>query len=142
MGLLANAIIESKTIETEFPGYDGLILSLAHLTRDELKAIRKRATTSKFSKKTKQPEEEVDSDLFQNLWVAAVLVGWKGFKYKYLEDMVPVDLSEVPADVYKNGEGFFPYDKEDAAMLMVNAPAFESWIGGEIEDIGNFTKAK
>jgi len=32
---LANIIIESKTIENEYPGYDGLMLKLAHLTRDE-----------------------------------------------------------------------------------------------------------
>ena len=140
MGLLKTAIIESKTIETEFPGFDGLTLSLAHLTRDELKSIRKKATTTKFSKKTRQQEEETDNDLFQELWVKAVIVGWAGFKYSYLEEMLPIDLSSLTDEQYKKGEGFFPYNKDDAVELMLNATAFESWISTEIEDIGNFTK--
>ena len=106
---LANLIIESKTIESEYPGKDGMVIKLAHLTREELKRIRKKATTQKFSRVTKQPEEEVDNDLFQDLWVKSVLLGWSGFKYKYLESMIPIDTSAVSAEVYKEGEGLLPY---------------------------------
>jgi len=107
MGLLATAIIDSKTIETEYSAYDGLTISLAHLSRDELKAIRKKATTVKYSKKTRQQEEETDSDLFQELWVKAIIVGWKGFKFKYLEDMLPITLANLTDEQYDDGEGMY-----------------------------------
>jgi hypothetical protein len=137
---LANIIIESKTIETEYPGYDGLKLQLAHLTRDELMELRKKATTTKFNKKTRQPEEEVNSELFQDIYIKAVIVGWSGFKYKYLEKMLPVDTSKVPEDEYLEGEGFFEYTGDNATALMKNSNDFDNWISGELEDIENFTK--
>ena len=137
---LANIIIESKTIETEHPGYDGLVIKLAHLTRDELKNIRKKATTTKFSKKTRQQEEDVDTELFQDLYIKSVIVGWSGFKYKYLTAMIPVDTSGIPEDEYLDGEGNFEYDKENAATLMKNCNDFDNWISAELEDIENFTK--
>jgi len=137
---LANMIIESKTIETEHPGFDGLVLKLAHLTRDELMNIRKKATSTKFNKKTRQQEEEVDSELFQDLYIKSVVVGWEGFKYKYLQKMMPIDLSGLSEEEYLEGEGLFPYSKDDAATLMKNANDFDSWVSAELEDIGNFTK--
>lgn len=138
---LANLIIESKTIETEYVGYEGLLLKLAHLTRDELMNLRKKATTSKFSKKTRKPEEEVDSELFQDLYIKAVIVGWSGFKLKYLQKMMPIDVSKIPDEEYKNGEGLFAYTKDNAAVLMKNCNDFDNWVSAELEDIENFTKA-
>ena len=137
---LANIIIESKTIETEYPAYDGLKLQLAHLTRDELLGLRKKATTTKYNKKTRQPEEELDAELFQDLYIKAVIVGWSGFKYKYLTKMLPVDVSKVPEDEYLDGEGMFEYTGDNAVALMKNSGDFDNWISGELEDIENFTK--
>ena len=137
---LSAIVIESKTIETDYPGFEGLTLKLAHLTRDELISIRKKATTTKYSKKTKQQEENVDSELFQDLYIKAVVVGWSGFKYKYLKRMIPIDVSQVPATEYLEGEGLFEYDKDNAAFLMKNCGDFDNWITSELEDIENFTK--
>lgn len=137
---LANIIIESKTIETEYPGYDGLMLKLAHLTRDELMELRKKATTTKYNKKTRQPEEDINSELFQDLYIKAVVVGWSGFKYKYLTKMLPIKISDIPTEEYKDGEGIFAYTKENAAVLMKNCNDFDNWVSAELEDIENFTK--
>ena len=137
---LSAIVIESKTIETEYPGFDGLNLKLAHLTRDELVNIRKKATTTKYNKKTRQQEEDIDSELFQDLYIKAVVVGWSGFKYKYLKRMIPIDVSQVPSEEYLEGEGLFEYDKSNAAFLMKNCGDFDNWITSELEDIENFTK--
>jgi len=137
---LANIIIESKTIETEYPGYDGLTLKLAHLTRDELMELRKKATTTKYNKKTRQPEEDVNSELFQDLYIKAVIVGWSGFKYKYLTKMLPVNTAKIPVEDFKEGEGEFEYSADNASVLMKNCGDFDNWISAELEDIENFTK--
>lgn len=137
---LANIIIESKTIETEYPGYDGFKLQLAHLTRDELMDLRKKATTTKYNKKTRQPEDDTDAELFQDLYIKAVIVGWSGFKYKYLTKMLPVDISKIPTEDFLEGEGMFEYSADNASVLMKNCNDFDNWISGELEDIENFTK--
>lgn len=137
---LSNYIVESKTIKTEYPAYDDLVVSLAHLTRDELMDIRKKATSNKLNKKSKVYEEVTDSELFQDLYIKAVVVGWSGFKFKYLEDMVPMDTSKMPAEEYKEGEGLIAYSKENATFIMKNCSDFDNWVTSELDDIENFTK--
>lgn len=131
---LANLIVPSKTVSIEYPGFPGFEVTLAYLTRDELMKLRSRAVNTKFNKRTRQPEEELDTDLFQELYIEAVIKGWKGLKFKYLKKLVPVDLSEVD-----DLEGELDFSKENADVLMKNASGFDSWISDVLEDVSNFT---
>lgn len=128
---LKNMILPSKTAWFEYPGMSGFEVQLAHLTRDELMKLRKKATVLKPNRQ-RSMEEEVDSDLFQSLYIKGIIKGWKGLKYKYLPKFVPTDISEVdPEDV-------LPYTEEDAEILMKNSSNFDTWVGSMIEDIENF----
>lgn len=138
---LAKLIVKSKTVEIEYPGSPDLKVSVAYLTREELKGLRDKCVTQKFNKKTRQPEEDVDTDLFQDLYVDAIIKGWAGFKYKYLEKMLPLDTSSIPEVEYKEGEGFFAYTPEAAKVLMKNAVDFDAWVTDLLDDVGNFTTA-
>ena len=53
---LATLMTPSKTVSIDFPGYDGMKVSLCYLAREELLKLRKKCVTTKFSKKTRQPE--------------------------------------------------------------------------------------
>lgn len=137
---LAKMIVKSKTVAMEYPGFPGLFVNVAYLTRDELKALREKCTTQKFNKKTHQPEEDVDVELFQDIYIDSVIKGWSGFKYKDLTKMIPVDLSSVPADEFLEGEGDFEYSSGNARVLMKNCGDFDSWITSQLDDVENFTK--
>lgn len=130
---LANLIIPSKTAWMPYPGLTGFEVQLAHLTRDELMKIRKKAVTMKPNRRTRGMEEEVDSDLFQSLYIAAVIKDWKGLKYKYLPKLVPTDISKF------DPEDELPYTEEDAEVLMKNASDFDNWVSTQLEEIENFT---
>lgn len=132
---LAKMIIPSKTAWVEYPGMPGFEVQLAHLTRDELMKIRSKSVNMKVNRRSKAMEEEVDSDLFQSLYIAAVIKDWRGLKYKYLPKFVPTDISGVdPEDV-------LPYTQEDAEVLMKNASDFDSWVSSILEDVENFTQS-
>lgn len=133
---LAKLIVPSKTVWSEFPGCPGFEVQVAYLTKDELLKIRSRAITNKVNRKTRAVEEEVDSDLFQSLYIKAVIKGWKGLQYKYLRKLVPVDLSDVEDETLE-----LEYNQEDAEVLMKNAPSFDNWISGVIDDVENFTQS-
>ena len=149
---LAKLIVPSKTIWDEFPGCPGFEVQLSYLTRDELMKIRSKAVTNKVNRKSRAVEEELDSDLFQQLYIQAVIKGWKGLKLKYLSKMVPVDLSSMT----KNEEGEYIEDVKDetgndiiaeldfthknAELLMKNATGFDTWITDVLDDVENFTK--
>ena len=61
---LASLMTPSKTVTIDFPGYAGMSVDLCYLAREELIKLRKKCVTTKFNKKTRQPEEELDDDKF------------------------------------------------------------------------------
>jgi len=134
---LASMMVKSKTVEMEYPGYTDFNISVAYLTRDELMNLRKKATTQKFNRKSRQPEDEVDSELFQDLYIKAVIKGWTGFKYKYVLKMLPVDPNTI-----ENPEDELEYSVDNAVLLMKNCTDFDSWITIQLEDVANFTLVK
>lgn len=132
---LSNLIIPSKTTWSEYPGLSGFEVQLAYLTRDELMKIKNKATNTKLSKKTRQMEEDVDSELFQKLYIEAVIKDWKGLKYKYLNKLVPCDISSV------DPEDEEPFSHENAEVLMKNSTDFDAFVSNVIEEVENFTES-
>jgi len=133
---LASLMTPSKTVTIDFPGYNGLTVDLCYLGRDELVKLRKKCVTTKFNKKTRQPEEELDEDRFLTEYVKAVIKAWSGLKYSYLEEFLLVDVSsQDPNDQ-------LPFTQENAELLMRNSNTFDTWVTETVGDLENFTGSK
>ena len=129
---LKTLLVPSKAVEVEFPGMPGFLVNIAFLSRETLINIRKRATKTTF--KNRQPHEELDDELFLQLYVEQAVKGWQGLKFRYLEQLAPVDISSLnPADEL----GYIP---ENALYLMKNSTNFDSFISEQVNDLGNFSK--
>ena len=133
---LASLMTPSKTVTIDFPGYKGMTVDLCYLAREELLKLRKRCVTTKFSKKTRQPEEELDEEKFLTEYCKAVIKGWKGLKFRYLEELLLVDISEL------DSEDSLPFTQENAELLMKNANDFDTWVTETVGDLENFTSNK
>ena len=133
---LASLMTDSKTVTIDFGGYKGFSVDLCYLARAELVKLRKKCITTKFNKKTHQPEEELDEDKFLVEYCRAVIKGWKGLKYEYLEELLLVDTSDLdPQDC-------LPYTEDNAELLMKNATSFDTWVTETVGDLENFTSNK
>ena len=88
----------SKTVSIEFPGMEGFEVDLCYLAREELIKLRKRTITTKFNRRTHQPEEVLDEDKFLTEYTAAVIKGWKGLKISYLEELLLVDTEGLDSN--------------------------------------------
>ena len=132
---LSSLLTPSKTVDFEYPGYEGFSVNLAFLSREELLKIRNKATTTKFDRKTRQPKEEMDEEIFLKSYVQGVVKGWKGLKYKYLTDFILVDLEGVE-DLGAELE----FSAENALVMMKNSNEFDTWVSEMIGDLSNFTK--
>jgi len=133
---LASLMTPSKTVTLDFPGYAGMSVDLCYLAREELVKLRKKCVTTKFSKKTRQPEEELDEDRFLLEYCKAVIKSWKGLKYRYLEELLLVDITELDP----NDELCFT--QENAELLMRNSGDFDTWVTETVSDLENFTSSK
>lgn len=130
-------IATNKVIEVEHPELDGFVVNVAYISRDLTKKLLERATTVKYSKTAKGPEETVDNDLFLKLYTAEMIKGWSGLKLSYLPDLLPVDLS----DFENVGDEELEYSEENALDLMKNATDFDNWLTSVIKDVKNFNKS-
>lgn len=90
----------------------------------------------KTSFKNRQPVEELNDELFLELYVKNAIKGWSGLKLKYLEQLAPVDLSNQDA------EAELEYSEENALYLMKNSTNFDSFISEQVTDLGNFSANK
>ena len=126
----------SNTVSIDFPGFDGLSVDLTYLAREELLKLRSRCLKQKFNKKTRAFEEQLDEDIFLTEYVKSVIKGWKGLKYKYLKELVLVDVDGQDQDTE------LPFSTENAELLMRNSADFDQWVTETVGDLENFTKNK
>ena len=133
---LSSLMTPSKTVTIDFPGYSGMSIDLCYLAREELLKLRKKCVTTKFDKKTRQPEEVLDEERFLVEYCKAVIKGWSGLKYRYLEELLLVDVSEL------DPEDELVYTAENAETLMRNSSVVDSWVTETVGELENFTGSK
>ena len=132
---LQSLLTPEKVVEVGYPGFEGFKLKVAFLSREEIIKIRKKCTVTKFDKRTRQPVDELDEELFLKTYVSAIIKGWSGLKFKYLQDLMLVDLSTVE-DVEKELE----YNQDNALVLMKNSQELDGFVTDITSNLANFTK--
>lgn len=129
---LKTLLVPSKSVEVDFPGFDGFKLNLSFMSRQTLISIRKKATKTSF--KGRQYTEDLDDKLFLKLYTAEAIRGWSGFKYEYLNQLAPSDINEA------DYEKLVPYTPENAVALMEASAGFDSFVSETVSDLSAFTK--
>jgi hypothetical protein len=136
MSKIANLIAKETVIDVEFPDIEGFVVKLVYLGRDELVRIRNSSLAYKFNKRTRQREEEVDSDKFIEEYTRRAIKGWNGLKVGHLPKLLPVDISALdpnePVD----------YSEEDALDLIKNSTVFDQFVTDAMNDYEKFSIGK
>jgi len=126
-------LVPSKTIDVDYPGLPGFTVNVSFLSRETLINVRKKSTKTSF--KNRQPVEELNDEIFLQLYVKEAVRGWKGLKLSYLEQLAPVDLTGQDADAE------LEFNEENALFLMKNSANFDAFISETVTDLGNFQKS-
>jgi hypothetical protein len=133
---LKSLLTPSKTVSIEMPGFEGFECRLTYLAREELLKLRNRSVKQVLNKKTRAYEEQLDNDKFLVEYCKAIIKGWTGLKYKYLEELLLVDTSKL------NLDDNLEYTEENAELLMKNSGDFDNWVSETVGELENFTKSK
>ena len=133
---LASLLTPSKTVTVDYPTLKGFSVDLCYLAREELIKLRSKCVSQKLNRKTRAFEETLDEDKFLTEYCKAVIKGWKGLKYKYLEELLLVDISGLKP------EDELDFSVENAETLMKNGADFDTWVTEITGDLENFTKTK
>ena len=129
---LSKLMVDFKTAWIDFPGCEGLSFELANLSRTELQALRKKCVETKFDRKTRQPYEDLNEEKFIKEFSKATIRNWKGFKLKYLEGLMVVDISA------QDPETELDFSASNAELLISNSTEFDTWVNEVIFDLSNF----
>ena len=116
------------------PEFEGFTVDLAFLSAGEITKINNKCTTTKFNRKTRQPEDIFDNELFYKLLSKRAVKGWSGFKWKYAEVLLPLDLGDF------DPEDEVPFNEDNVVALMTNSKEFSDFVTENLVELRNFTK--
>mgnify|MGYP003318719436 CR=1 FL=1 len=131
---LKKLMVDSKSAWIDFPGLEGFEVEVVNLSRKELTGIRKRCTTNKFDRKTRQLTESLDEEKFVEEFADKSIKNWRGLKLEFLETLLLVDTGDE--DLSKELE----YSKDNAETLVTNSNEFDTWLNEVVFDLDNFRR--
>ena len=135
MSKLSSMLTNKLEAWIEMEGFDGFEVKISYLSRDELSKIRNTVTRVSWSPKTRQKEENIDTELFVSEFVKAAVLEWKGFTVKHALRLLPI---EIPEGVSENDE--IEFSQEEAIALATNSVIFDSWLNEVVFDLANFQR--
>ena len=132
---LKKLMVDTKSVWMDFAGLTGFSVEVANLSRKELTALRKRCTSQKFDRKSRQLIEDIDEDKFVKEFTKASVKNWKGLTLEHLTTLMLVDTSD------EDPEKEVPYSEENAEVLVANSAEFDTWLNEVVFDLENFRQS-
>ena len=129
---LKNLIIDSKSAWVDFPGLSGFSVQVVNLSRKELQGLRKRCTTQKLDRKTRQMEEVLDEEKFVSEFSKLTILNWKGLTLEHLETLILIDTTNKILSTE------LPWSEENAEILVSQSQEFDTWLNEVVFDLDNF----
>ena len=129
---LKKLMVDTKAVWVDFPGLPGFSVEVANLSRKELNGLRKRCTTQKFDRKTRQVNETLDEDKFVIEFSLSTVKNWKGLTLDHLSSLLLIDTDGQ--DLTKELE----YSIENAETLVSSSTEFDTWLNEVVFDLDNF----
>ena len=129
---LKKLMVDTKAVWVDFPGLPGFEVEVANLSRKELNGIRKKCTTTKFDRKTRQAVESLDEEKFVIEFTHGVVKNWKGLTLEHLETLLLVDIDG------KDPKQELEYSSENAETLVSSSTEFDTWLNEVVFDLDNF----
>ena len=134
---IAALILDSKTVEFDYPGHEGFKVELTHMSTGKLAEIRKDCVKTIYNTQMGVPVQELDQEKWLTAFTKAVIVGWKGFTYAMLAEMLLIDESAI-----EDLDATVEYSVDNAVTLISKCSQFDGWVNNCLNDINNFRNSK
>ena len=129
---LKKLMVDTKSAWIDYPGLDGFSVEVVNLSRKELTALRKRCTTTKFDRKTRMLQEDLNEERFVTEFSKGTIKNWKGLTLDHLETLILIEKGD------KDPSEEIPYSEENAEVLVSNSTEFDTWLNEVVFDLDNF----
>jgi len=130
---LKDIILETKTVKIPFEGLEGFELEVAAVSRELSRKIRSDSEVTKIDPKLRMPTLELDQDLFVQKFAEAAIKGWTGLKYKYLNELLLVDMGKI-----EDPEAEVEFNMENVVELIKHSQIFDQWVNEQVFSLHRF----
>jgi len=130
---LKNLSVVTKTAHIEFPGLPGFVVEVAAISREVSRKLKDQSEVTKIDPKHRIPVKELDEEVFITKFTEAAVKSWKGLKFKYLPQLMLVDLGGV-----EDLEAEVDFSLEDAVWLVKSSQVFDSWLNEQVFSLEAF----
>jgi len=130
---LKDIIVNTKTVEIDYPGLPGFKVKVAAVSREVSRKLKEDSEVTKIDHKLKMPVTDIDEDTFVEKFAAAAIKGWSGLKYKYLQELVLVNESEI-----EDSEAEVEFSQDNVVAILKHSQIFDTWINEQVFNIERF----
>lgn len=127
---------ESMTAVVEYR--DGIKFKLRFISRSTLSRIGQLCVVWKYNDKTRQRQQHLDNDKYAAEFCRQAVIGWEGVTLRKLANLMPLDLSQVPAE---DQDKDLPFDVDNLLVLVKNAYELDNFLQDTAVDIKMFRPA-
>ena len=132
-------LINTDSVWVAYPAVEdeSFEFELKFATKDKIQKMQKAATTMKWRKN--QQVEEYSDDKFMEAFIKACVVNWRGLTVEKLQDMIPVDLSDISEEELSESVEFSVEQLLD--LIDNDTTNLAEWLVTQSRNIENFTKS-
>lgn len=130
---LKDIVLETKQIETTYPGMDHFKIKLNYIprakTREMMDASMKTEWVNGMAIQVK------DEDKLLQVFVETAIAGWQGLTLADVEKLLLIEADADPSTPVD-------FSVDNAMMLVRNSASFDTWVNSMVYNLDTFRTAK
>lgn len=134
MKSITSVVLNSKSMEFEFPGYESFKVTIRYNTAEKLTALRNECVKNTIDTSTGYPVEKLDREKWDTLFTENTIEGWEGLTWGIVADLMLIKEEAVDKDEEVE------FSIENAKALLQQSKTFDIWLNACLKDINNFRK--
>ncbi|QGH45222.1 hypothetical protein [Bacteriophage Eos] len=128
---LKDIAVETKQVEATYPGLPNFKVKVNYVSRKTSRKILDESIVDKWENGVAVKRQ--DDDKFLEAFVRTAIGGWEGLTVGDVEKLMLIETDADP-------ETEVAFSVDNAAMLMRNSQAFDSWINKTVFELDTFRK--
>ncbi|BAV81295.1 hypothetical protein [Vibrio phage VCPH] len=134
MKSISSVVLNSKSMEFEFPGFEDFKVTIRYNTTEKLAELRSQCVKNVIDTGTGFPMEKLDREKWDRIFTENTIESWTGLTWGILAELMLIDESAV------NKEEEVDFSIDNAVALLQGSKSFDVWLNANLKDINNFRK--
>lgn len=130
---IAQLALNTKTMTFDFPGYEGVKITLTHLTKPVQVRLREDSMVATVDKESGMPYNELDQELYLKNYAQKAVNGWEGLTWGHVADLMLLDEEQI-----EDKDALVEFNQENVVSMIKYSKVFDNWVTQTTAKLDNF----